>query len=65
MLLAWGVPGKEPGATGRTIQEHFTERIRDARKVDFYLGLPDDQRPSWPGDMARAGEQTAGGRSWR
>jgi CubicO group peptidase (beta-lactamase class C family) len=29
--------------TGRTIQDHFAERIRDARKVDFYLGLPPDQ----------------------
>jgi hypothetical protein len=30
-------------ATGRTIQEHFAERIRDACKADFYLGLPEDQ----------------------
>jgi CubicO group peptidase (beta-lactamase class C family) len=29
--------------TGSTIQRHFAERIRDARKVDFYLGLPEDQ----------------------
>lgn len=31
--------------TGSTIQQHFAERIRDARKVDFYLGLPEDQEP--------------------
>jgi CubicO group peptidase (beta-lactamase class C family) len=31
--------------TGRTIQEHFAERIRDAHKVDFYLGLPEGQEP--------------------
>ncbi|OKI03474.1 EstA family serine hydrolase [Streptomyces sp. CB02923] len=30
-------------ATGRTIQEHFAERIRDPYGVDFHLGLPDDQ----------------------
>ena len=30
-------------ATGRTIQEHFAERVRDAYGVDFYLGLPEDQ----------------------
>jgi CubicO group peptidase (beta-lactamase class C family) len=30
-------------ATGRTIQEHFAERVRDPRGVDFYLGLPEDQ----------------------
>ena len=29
-------------ATGRTVQEHFAERVRDAREVDFYLGLPAD-----------------------
>jgi CubicO group peptidase (beta-lactamase class C family) len=29
--------------TGRSIQEHFAERIRDAYSVDFHLGLPDDQ----------------------
>ncbi|MFD9963565.1 serine hydrolase domain-containing protein [Amycolatopsis sp. NPDC058986] len=30
-------------ATGRTIQEHFAERIRDPYTVDFHLGLPEDQ----------------------
>jgi CubicO group peptidase (beta-lactamase class C family) len=30
-------------ATGRSIQEHFAERVRDPHAVDFYLGLPDDQ----------------------
>ena len=30
-------------ATGRSLQEHFAERVRDARSVDFHLGLPDDQ----------------------
>lgn len=30
-------------ATGRTIQQHFAERVRDACKVDLYLGLPEDQ----------------------
>jgi CubicO group peptidase (beta-lactamase class C family) len=30
-------------ATGRTIQEHFAERVRDAYSVDFYMGLPKDQ----------------------
>jgi CubicO group peptidase (beta-lactamase class C family) len=30
-------------ATGRTVQQHFAERVRDARAVDFYLGLPEDQ----------------------
>lgn len=29
--------------TGRTIQKHFAERIRDACKADFYLGLHEDQ----------------------
>src|ERR1700722_4912083 len=29
-------------ATGATIQEHFAERVRDARAVDFPLGLPAD-----------------------
>jgi CubicO group peptidase (beta-lactamase class C family) len=29
-------------ATGATIQEHFAERVRDARAVDFHLGLPAD-----------------------
>ena len=29
--------------TGRSIQEHFAERVRDARSVDFHLGLPHDQ----------------------
>jgi CubicO group peptidase (beta-lactamase class C family) len=32
-------------ATGRTIQEHFAERVRDPYTVDFYLGLLDDQEP--------------------
>lgn len=32
-------------ATGRTIQEHFAERIRGACDVDFWLGLPEDQEP--------------------
>lgn len=27
-------------ATGRTVQEHFAERIRDPHGVDFHLGLP-------------------------
>ncbi|GAA3548323.1 serine hydrolase domain-containing protein [Amycolatopsis ultiminotia] len=31
--------------TGRTIQEHFAERIRDAYRVDFHLGLSADQEP--------------------
>jgi len=30
-------------ATGRGIQEHFTELVRDPRSVDFHLGLPNDQ----------------------
>jgi CubicO group peptidase (beta-lactamase class C family) len=30
-------------ATGRTIQEHFAERVRDQCTVDFHLGLPADQ----------------------
>ena len=30
-------------ATGRTVQEHFAERVRDRYAVDFYLGLPQDQ----------------------
>jgi CubicO group peptidase (beta-lactamase class C family) len=30
-------------ATGRTIQQHFAERVRDPYGVDFYLGLPEDQ----------------------
>lgn len=30
-------------ATGRTIQEHFAERVRDPYALDFYLGLPDDR----------------------
>ena len=30
-------------ATGRTIQENFAERVRNAFEVDFYLGLPEDQ----------------------
>jgi CubicO group peptidase (beta-lactamase class C family) len=30
-------------ATGRTIQEHFAERIRDPYAVDFHLGLPESQ----------------------
>jgi CubicO group peptidase (beta-lactamase class C family) len=30
-------------ATGRTIQEHYAERVRDPYQVDFYLGLPEDQ----------------------
>ena len=30
-------------ATGRTVQDLFAERIRDAYKADFYLGLPADQ----------------------
>jgi CubicO group peptidase (beta-lactamase class C family) len=30
-------------ATGRTIGEHFAERVRDPYAVDLYLGLPDDQ----------------------
>ncbi|MCB5910578.1 serine hydrolase domain-containing protein [Streptomyces pinistramenti] len=30
-------------ATGRTIQEHFAARVRDARAVDVHLGLPEDQ----------------------
>jgi len=29
--------------TGRSIQEHFAERVRDAYSVDFHLGLPEDQ----------------------
>ncbi len=32
-------------ATGRSVQEHFAERVRDAREVDFHLGLPADQEP--------------------
>jgi CubicO group peptidase (beta-lactamase class C family) len=30
-------------ATGRTVQEIFAERVRDAHAVDFHLGLPGDQ----------------------
>ncbi|MFD7661861.1 serine hydrolase domain-containing protein [Streptomyces sp. NPDC059788] len=30
-------------ATGRSVQEHFAERVRDAYGVDFHLGLPDGQ----------------------
>ena len=30
-------------ATGSSIQDLFAERVRDARGVDFYLGLPADQ----------------------
>ncbi|WP_269858093.1 serine hydrolase domain-containing protein [Streptomyces sp. RPT161] len=29
--------------TGRSIQRHFAERVRDAFAVDFHLGLPEDQ----------------------
>ncbi|WP_206506360.1 serine hydrolase domain-containing protein [Streptomyces chrestomyceticus] len=29
--------------TGRTVQEHFAERVRDPYGVDVHLGLPDDQ----------------------
>jgi CubicO group peptidase (beta-lactamase class C family) len=32
-------------ATGQSIQDHFSERLREPYKVDFYLGLPDDQEP--------------------
>ncbi|WP_134662062.1 MULTISPECIES: serine hydrolase [unclassified Amycolatopsis] len=32
-------------ATGRTIQEHFAERVRDPYAVDFYLGLPAELEP--------------------
>ena len=33
-------------ATGRTVQEHFTERVRDLlHQVDFFLGLPEDRNP--------------------
>ncbi|MFF7633098.1 serine hydrolase domain-containing protein [Kitasatospora sp. NPDC008050] len=30
-------------ATGRSVQELFTERVRDAYGVDFHLGLPQEQ----------------------
>ncbi|MFI0261166.1 serine hydrolase domain-containing protein [Streptomyces sp. NPDC017056] len=30
-------------ATGRTLQEHFAERVRDAYAVDFHLGLEEEQ----------------------
>ncbi|MFE2373972.1 serine hydrolase domain-containing protein [Streptomyces sp. NPDC059398] len=30
-------------ATGRSVQELFAERVRDAYGVDFHLGLPQDQ----------------------
>ncbi|WP_026196765.1 EstA family serine hydrolase [Sciscionella marina] len=30
-------------ATGRTVQQHFAERVREPYAVDFYLGLPDEQ----------------------
>ena len=29
--------------TGRTVQQHFAEHVRDAYAVDFHLGLPQDQ----------------------
>ncbi|KOG87307.1 beta-lactamase [Streptomyces varsoviensis] len=55
-------------ATGRTVQEHFAERVRDAYEVDFHLGLPADQEPRYlsaeppvatPGRLAaRAAEAT-------
>ncbi|MBC3840957.1 beta-lactamase family protein [Streptacidiphilus sp. 4-A2] len=32
-------------ATGRSVQELFAERIRDAYAVDFHLGLPREQEP--------------------
>ncbi|KOT85367.1 beta-lactamase [Streptomyces rimosus subsp. pseudoverticillatus] len=34
-------------ATGRTLQTHFAERIRDPYAVDFHLGLPDGQEPRY------------------
>ncbi|MEV0278640.1 serine hydrolase domain-containing protein [Streptomyces sp. NPDC050610] len=34
-------------ATGRTVQEHFAERVRDAYEVDFHLGLPAAQEPRY------------------
>ncbi|GAA4553918.1 serine hydrolase domain-containing protein [Amycolatopsis samaneae] len=30
-------------ATGRTVQEHFADRVRDPYTVDFHLGLPEEQ----------------------
>ncbi|PKV93426.1 CubicO group peptidase (beta-lactamase class C family) [Amycolatopsis echigonensis] len=32
-------------ATGRTLQEHFADRVRDPYAVDFYLGLPAELEP--------------------
>ncbi|MFD2468451.1 serine hydrolase domain-containing protein [Amycolatopsis silviterrae] len=32
-------------ATGRTIQEHFADRVRDPYTVDFHLGLPAELEP--------------------
>jgi CubicO group peptidase (beta-lactamase class C family) len=32
-------------ATGRGVQELFAERVRDAYRVDFHLGLPPEQEP--------------------
>jgi CubicO group peptidase (beta-lactamase class C family) len=32
-------------ATGRSVQELFAERMRDAYAVDFHLGLPQEQEP--------------------
>ncbi|MFB7374915.1 serine hydrolase domain-containing protein [Streptomyces sp. NPDC056222] len=32
-------------ATGRTIQEHFEERVRAPYALDYYLGLPEELEP--------------------
>lgn len=32
-------------ATGRSIQQHFEERVRAPYGLDFYLGLPSEQEP--------------------
>ena len=59
-------------ATGRTVQEHFAERVRDPYAVDFYLGLPEQQEsrflsaqpmPATPERLAALAANATGARS--
>ncbi|MFF5338384.1 serine hydrolase domain-containing protein [Streptomyces sp. NPDC013181] len=51
-------------ATGRTLQEHYAERLRVPYGLDFHLGLPETEEPRYlpaqPAPAAAAGPVPAG-----